>query len=555
MSDSPQGKSDRGPLSFHPDVEGEALEAMDIEAGLEREWSAVGSSAAKILATTREREEVSAFALLRNAAQTLLSTVSFGNLLQQILDTAVRSLQAERGIIFLGRSLGPDLIPAATSGIRPEELHELGNLSRTLLARVLAGDPVLAADAVLDPTLRDAASVQAQRLRSVLCVPLIVRGELTGAIYVDDRERSHVFTDASVKFLEAFAELAGASLHQARAHDDVVRENDALRQHAIGASPFERFITADPRMLDLIANAELVARVEAPVMISGESGTGKELLARALHHASPRAQRPFLAQNCAAVPVDLMESLFFGYVKGAFTGAVRDTSGLFRLADHGTLFLDEIADLEGSLQAKFLRVLETGTVRPLGSESEQQVDVRVIVASSLPLMDAVQAKRFRDDLYYRVSVVELRIPPLRERRGDIGLLIEHFQHVHQPDPARRARFGSLVLEHLSGLPWRGNVRELESFVRRALIFHAGQDVQVEHARSLLATREPETEKTNAVGLPPQAGDVFPSLVERERAAIEEALRRCAGNRTHAAALLGQHRNALLRRMKRLGITG
>jgi len=555
MTDSPGEAAKPAPLPVPSDLEGGALEAMDIDAELaaesDRDWGKT-SSAAQLFRAVKEREEASAFALLREGARSLLTTLSYGSLLQQILDTAVRSLQAERGIIFLGRSVDPDLLPAASTGIPPEELADLGTLSRTLLARALAGKPVLAEDALIDPSLRDVPSVQAHRLRSVLCVPLLAQGRLTGAIYLDHRSRSHAFTDASVRFLEAFAELAGASLEQARQHDEVVRENDLLRHQSIGASPFARFVTADPRMRELIAKAELVARVDAPVMISGESGTGKELLARALHHASPRAQRPFLAQNCAAVPVDLMESLFFGYVKGAFTGAMRDTSGLFRIADHGTLFLDEIADLAAPLQAKFLRVLETGVVRPLGSEAEHQVDIRVIVASSTHLWDAVQAKRFREDLFYRVSVVELTIPPLRARRVDVPLLVEHFCQLHQADAARRPRLGGTVLEYLAEQPWRGNVRELESFVRRALIFYAGRELTVDHARSLLAAHASDA-TLPASGTPPKTEATFLSLAERERVAIQEALSRCGGNRTRAAALLGQHRNALLRKMKKLGI--
>lgn len=506
--------------------------------------------------------ERSVFALLTDAASSLLTTLNFGALLEEILRVSVRALEAERGAILLGKHADEILVPAAAIGIDAEELRGLSGLSRTLLRRTLAGSRVLLDDATAELSRLDAPSVHSQRLRSVLCVPLRSRGDLVGAIYLDHRTRTRAFSSGGLAFLEAFAELAGSALEQARAHEQLLRENESLRQQVVGASPLDLIVTADASMHSLLRRAELVARVDVPVMLVGESGTGKELFARALHYSSPRSQRSFVAQNCAAVPLDLMESLFFGHAKGAFTGAQRENSGLFRLADQGTLFLDEVVDLAMPLQAKFLRVLETGVVRPLGSDTEASVNVRVIAAASRPLSDAVAAGRFREDLYYRMNVVELRIPPLRERREDIPLLVDHFSRLHQPQVERRVRFDQSAHHYLASLPWRGNVRELENFVRRALIFFAGREVRLEDARELAAgsgvapacpveaTDSPAIRRDPEMAASP-AG--FASLEKREREAIVEALRITGGNRTRAAALLGQHRNALLRSMKRLGI--
>lgn len=535
--------------------------APDVGDGGPRMPSAIDLGSATLRQVDRHLER-RVFTLLTDAARSLLTTLNFGALLDEILRVSVRALEAERGAILLGKDADELLVPAAAVGLDPEELRGLSGLSRTLLRRTLSGERVLLEDATVELALLDAPSVHSQKLRSVLCVPLRSRGDLVGAIYLDHRTRTRAFSLGGLTFLEAFAELAGSALEQARAHEQLLRENENLRQQLLGASPLDLIVTADASMLALLRRAELVARVDVPVMLVGESGTGKELFARALHYCSPRSQRPFVAQNCAAVPLDLMESLFFGHAKGAFTGAQRESSGLFRIADQGTLFLDEVVDLAMPLQAKFLRVLETGVVRPLGSDSEASVNVRVIAAASRPLSAAVSAGKFREDLFYRVNVVELRIPPLRERREDIPLLVEHFSKLHQPDADRRARFDQSAHQFLAGLPWRGNVRELENFVRRALIFFSGRRVTDREARELaveagalsaLAHTDPlEGAPTAPAGQRAPKSD-FATLDERERAAILEALRITGGNRTRAASLLGQHRNALLRSVKRLGI--
>ncbi|MCA9726091.1 MAG: sigma 54-interacting transcriptional regulator [Candidatus Eisenbacteria bacterium] len=562
MNDPRQGRkrfsaSDRG-----VDPEGALDEASDIAADLARSGVRVPGRppALSLERQVREWGDQRSFQLLYDAMRGLVESLDFESLVHQILDVAVRSIGADRGIVFLGGSLDSNLFPVAVTSVDPREVRDLSEVSRTILERALGGESTLTVDAASDPVLADAPSVKMHQLRSVLCVPLRVRDELIGAVYLDRRNDANAFSSASMRFLDAFVELASGVLQRAHEHHRLRQENQRLRNQIDPRDPFAHIVTGNPRMRRVLGNAELVARVDAPVMITGESGTGKELLARAIHQSSPRASEPLVTQNCAAVPADLLESLFFGHIRGAFTGAHRDTAGLFQLAHRGVLFLDEIAELAAPLQAKLLRVLETGVVRPLGSEEETRVDVRLIAATSRNLWDAVREGRFREDLFYRISVIELGLPPLRERRDDIPLLLDHFAIKHEADRDRRMRFDRTAIDFLSGYPWRGNVRELENFVRRALVFHAGRAVGPHEVAELLRPAEsepaprPEAVESRPIP-PPNRTTSFKTLEEREREAIVDALRITGGNRTRAAELLGQHRNALLRKIKRLGIDG
>jgi len=280
------------------------------------------------------------------------------------------------------------------------------------------------------------------------------------------------------------------------------------------------------------------------VVITGESGTGKELVARAIHAGGLRRDKPFVAESCAAIPATLLESVLFGHVRGAFTGAVRDNPGLFAEADGGTLFLDELGDLPLALQAKLLRVLQEGEIRPVGGARTVSVDVRILAAAGTDLDELVQAGRLREDLYYRLDVINVRLPPLRERRGDIPLLAAHFAAKHGGDPP--PRLTGAALEALSARAWPGNVRQLENEILRALIAADGE-IDVGHLSAELpgGPCAPFVERGDSLELEPR--------VERLKAGlIALALERTAGNRTKAAALLGVSRFGLQKMLARLG---
>ncbi len=292
------------------------------------------------------------------------------------------------------------------------------------------------------------------------------------------------------------------------------------------------------------------ARVDAPVLLTGESGTGKGLLARAIHRASARSRRPFVAVNCAGVPESLFESEFFGHVRGAFTGAHEARRGLFEQAHGGTLFLDEIGDLPGALQAKLLTTLEDGEVRRLGSERVVRVDVRVIAATGAALETRVRDGRFRRDLYHRLLVLSFRLPPLREREGDLEFLARHFlEHYSAKYRRRVVGFDPAAWARLRSHGWPGNVRELAHAIEAAVL--ACDDTRLRPRHLPESVRSPVVEKPEASR--PVGRYSFSGSPAEERRRIEEALRRFRGNKTRAAAQLGMARNTLRNKLKAHGI--
>ncbi len=325
-------------------------------------------------------------------------------------------------------------------------------------------------------------------------------------------------------------------LYVRRALEDrrVRAENRILKRTEARRSGFGAMVGRSPPMQHLFELVERVAQSDAPVLIRGESGTGKELVARALHFEGARRGGPFVAVNCTAIPGTLLESELFGHLKGAFTGATTSRRGLFVEADGGTLFLDEIGDMAPDLQARLLRVLEDGEVRAVGADSSRRVDVRVVAATHQELEQATRDGRFRRDLFFRLDVAPIRIPPLRERRDDIPLLVEHFLTVARERNARSPvrAFSSELVAELTRLPWAGNVRELENVVERLVIFSRDEVVGA-GALDLFAPSRIEAPTRPAV-----EGDQVVPLRQVENEYIAWAIQRCGGNKTRAAELLG-----------------
>ena len=304
-----------------------------------------------------------------------------------------------------------------------------------------------------------------------------------------------------------------------------------------------------------------VAGAPAPVVLQGETGTGKELFARALHDASPRARGAFVAINCAALPDSLIESELFGHAKGSFTGAAGARDGLIASANGGTLFLDEIGELPASAQAKLLRVLQERKLRPIGSDRTVDVDVRIVVATHRDLEEMVEQGTFRADLYHRLAVMFIDLPPLRERTEDIPLLVEHFLREHSARcDLQVSGIGLAALEHLSQQPWTGNVRELGNVIERALLLQGTNGrLDAEHVARALAPRRRKPVVQTAVvtgeqARPANEDDVLnlkEAVVRLERRLINVALERSSGNRTEAAALLGLNRTTLVEKLRRI----
>ncbi|HEX6251100.1 MAG TPA: sigma-54 dependent transcriptional regulator [Gemmatimonadaceae bacterium] len=298
----------------------------------------------------------------------------------------------------------------------------------------------------------------------------------------------------------------------------------------------------------------LIARVAdtgARVLITGESGTGKELVAAAIHDASPRADRAFVRVNCAAIPRDLVESEMFGHERGAFTGATQSRAGRFELAHRGTLFLDEVGDLSAEAQAKLLRAIELGEIQRVGGNRSIRADVRIVAATNQDLARAVAAGGFREDLYFRLNVVPIALPPLRERRDDIAPLVAHFLDRHHRATGRvRSSWTDAALDELRAYHWPGNVRELANVVERLSILHPGATITAEHVREVLPR---QVAGIPAVDPPPESGSLGEAMDRYERSMILRSLRDAGGNVAEAARRLQTDRPNLYRRMRRLGI--
>ena len=313
-------------------------------------------------------------------------------------------------------------------------------------------------------------------------------------------------------------------------------------------SPF--IIGQHPLIQKIHALIKKVTATDATVLIMGESGTGKELVARAVHGMSPRGDRPFIPVNCGAIPAELLESEIFGHERGAFTGAIGARAGMFQLANGGTIFLDEVGEMSPRLQVKLLRVLQDHEIRPVGSDRTTKVDVRVIAATNKELAQEVERGSFREDLFYRLQVIPIMMPPLRERRSDIPLLVEHFlEKQNRKRPDHPVRISDETMVHLWEYDWPGNVRELENLLERMVILSEDSLIRVEHLpsniRSFISEKRIPKPTLSENGL-----DLNSAVEEFENRLIEEALRRTKGNKQAAARLLGLKRTTLVAKLRR-----
>ncbi len=403
---------------------------------------------------------------------------------------------------------------------------------------------------------------ESEGLRSFAGQPLIFRGEILGVLAVFCRE-----TVAADEFnwLRMFADHAAVALANSRAFAEIERlreqlklENDYLREEVKQERQFGDIVGESPALKKVLDQITLVAQSEANVLVLGESGTGKELIARAIHERSPRANAPLVKVNCASIPRDLFESEFFGHVRGAFTGAIRDRVGRFQLADGGTLFLDEVGEIPLDLQSKLLRVLQEGTFERVGEEKTRRVNVRLVAATNRDLRREIEAGTFRQDLFFRLSVFPIELPPLRERREDIPLLVRHLiQQANQ-----RARCGNLQLTaeqmlRLQNYDWPGNVRELQNVIERAMIL-SSCGTQALNLNLILPDGEAEVpiQSFAAVQTSAHAFVTQSEWDKRERenllAALEAANWKIYGA-GGAAELLGMKPTTLASRLQSLGI--
>ncbi len=499
-----------------------------------------------------------------------------------ILDAATELAGAERGFLIQKSSEVARTADAQTRweviaarNIDQENVRKaLRKVSHSITTKVLeTGAPFRSDDAVNDEELEPRASVTELKLRSVLCIPMRVGEDVIGCLYVDNRFARGQFDEATQELLEAFADQVALALERVR----LVAENERVcRSLELANAELKSALQEQSRALDSLSEGLAPARTELrfgysaivgrgrsitamlavtdritdgdfPVLLLGESGTGKELVARALHENSPRKGRPFVGVNCGAIAEGLLESELFGAVKGAYTGAVKDRAGLVEAAQGGVLFLDEIGEMSLALQAKLLRVLQEKSVRRVGGNDEISVDVRVISATNRDLAREVATGRFREDLYYRLKVVQVEVPPLRERREDIPVLIEHFLGQLTREAGGRSECPKITrpcLEELLAHDWPGNVRELQNEVTR--MFALGGDELGPELISHLSSA-PRTAKTGIQSL------IGRRMVDIEAELIRATLEATGGKRGEAARMLGIPRRTFYNRLKALGI--
>jgi transcriptional regulator with GAF, ATPase, and Fis domain len=500
---------------------------------------------------------------LESIVRALASRDRLRALLEQVLDTMVLWTGVERGLLLL-RAPDGRLAPRAARNLARRDLRgEQLALSMGLAKRAMdERQTVVATDAYAQ--IGDLhASVHALRLRSVLAVPLVARGDVLGVVYLDDRVRRGAFGASELSWVRLVASQAALAIADARDQAllrRAVRRAERARARIaedLGAREAElaSFRSGDTKFsYDEIAGRsepmramlKLVDRVTAsdvPVLLVGESGTGKELVARAIHANGARAPRAFVSENCGSVPETLLESTLFGHVKGAFTGASATRAGLFDVADGGTLFLDEIGEMPLAMQTKLLRVLQNGEVRPVGGERTHHVNVRIVAATHRDLEAMVAAGTFREDLFYRLNVVAIRIPPLRERHADIPLLVSHFVDKHSA--GKKMKVTRAAIDRLAAFPWPGNVRQLENEVRRALVL-AEERIDLAELSDEVARGGGAAARESGLGLKARVDALEAQLVR-------DALARTKGNQTRAAEMLGISRFGLQKMMRRLGL--
>ncbi|MCI0410262.1 MAG: sigma 54-interacting transcriptional regulator, partial [Acidobacteria bacterium] len=484
-------------------------------------------------------------ATMYDISQIIITLRDLTELLNRVLDLAIQIVGAERGLIFLREDATGELKVRVARNLDHETIRDAGEYSQRILSEAAAGRPIVTLDAGSDERFERYDSVSLYNIRSLACIPLKLRDRVLGTVYLDSRKGDVLFSEEDVEFLTAFAGQAAIAIENAQLYEALRQENLYLKKTVESRYRFQNIVGTSPSLAGALERLEKIAESSLPVIIQGESGTGKELVARAIHFNSPRRDKRFVTENVAALPETLLESELFGHVRGAFTGAEQDKQGLFELADGGTLFLDEVGEMGLPLQSKLLRVLQDGEIRPVGGSKTRKVDVRIVAATNRDLKAMVAEKSFREDLFYRLNVVTLSLPPLRQRKEDLPLLIDHFlDKIAREKGAKPLKVDAHVLAILSRHRWPGNVRELENTISRLSLFAEGPTLT-------LADLAKDPELVDRIADLPGGRKVpEPSLSRTE---LRRALKAAAGNRAQAAALLGISRATLFRKIRELRI--
>jgi transcriptional regulator with GAF, ATPase, and Fis domain len=485
----------------------------------------------------RTMAELNSYKKLLEFSQKLMAHYELPALLDQLMDVIVQVTNSDKGFIVLMES-GEPVVKVARNLRRETISDAVSHLSDSILAKVVETKKALiVSDALSDGQFRNSLSVVNLRLTSVMCVPLLERGNLIGVIYVGNDHVAQLFDETHLEILTIFAAQASLLIRNALLVNELQLDNRSLHER-IERMRFGEILGASPVMQEVFRKVQKVAGTDISVLVTGETGTGKELIARELHNRSPRAKGPFVSINCGAIPETLLESELFGYVRGAFTGAVANKTGRFQAANKGTLFLDEIGEMPLALQVKILRALQDRVVLRVGDTVPEPVDIRIIAATNRELEAEIKGGRFREDLYYRLNVVHLHLPPLRDRGDDIVVLARYMLSRYAPEYGNKIRgFTPSSIAAIKRHRWPGNIRELENRVKKAVVLAE---------KALLG---PEDLGLNPDELPP----ILPLTEAREkwqREYINEVLALNGGNRTKTARDLNVDPRTIFRHLEK-----
>ena len=503
-------------------------------------------------ASREERLEV-----LIRVARTINTIRELDPLLNKIMDLALETLSGERGFIMMfsdadGES-NQTLEPKVARNLKRKDILNETTISRSSALEVArTGKPLLLGRA--DQELAARQSVADFRISSILCAPLAVKGDVLGIVYVDSRS-GKTFSGEDLDFLMSFADLAAIAIENARLTERLSKKNIYLQKQVESIWGFGNIVGRSAPMQSVFRMAESVAETDVTVVIIGESGTGKELLARAIHFASPRKSNRFMPVDCGAMAETLLESELFGYVKGAFTGAGSDREGLFEIAHGGTVFLDEISNTSKNFQAKLLRVLQENEIRRVGDNKIRRVDIRIVAATNEDLEQEVKTGRFREDLFYRLNVVNIALPALRDRPEDIPILANYFlEKISSKMKLPIKSFASDAIDSLIIYSWPGNVRQLENMCERTIIFSKGNIINLDDLPSeVKSLKYPGLRSDKDPMIPRTKAELKAEKVKIDKMFLMSLLSGTGGNVMEASRVSGMDRSQIHHLMSRFGL--
>jgi len=491
-------------------------------------------------------QQVADFERLHEVLETISSASRVDDTLNRIVEATLELCNADQASIFL---VGPESSQDAKTLIRKgssgkEKLdHYLNNLLSGWIYKnqkpLLTGDP----GPILGP---ENIRRKYADITSILSVPLVLQGEIIGMINLITLKQQK-FSSRELRLMKILASQFAQFIHKTKLYEDLFAETTRLKAEVQDKYARHGIIGHSPKMQAVFSLLDRVIPTDVQVLLEGETGTGKERVARAIHYSGPRKDAPFVAVDCGALPANLLESELFGYVKGAFTGANQDRKGLFEEANQGTLFLDEITNMPQEVQSKLLRAVQESEIRPVGSARARKIDVRIIAAGSGDLQAQVEAGKFRQDLFFRLNVVSVPLPPLRERKEDIAILASHFLNkMNEKHDRQLKRFSRETMAHLEAYTWPGNVRELEHAVERAVVLCQGKQLSKED----FPFREKPAAINDELFQPRALPEAFNEL---KREYVSRVLQQTGGSQKEAAKILQIQPPNLNRLIKQLKI--